>query len=108
MSGVRRSAEDPDPNREQSIRGRCYPSRYLAKKSTSKKKNQRDGAQVYKEQSQVDTRLTLAEDGQYEGIRCVSPGKFHVRGKPEWRHAIEHKMPGVGILAFIAFQWNIA
>jgi hypothetical protein len=56
----------------------------------------------------VDTRWALAEDGQYQGISSVSPGKFHVGGKPEWRDALEHKLPGVGILAFIAFQWNIA
>src|SRR5438105_6563613 len=48
----------------------------------------------------------LSKDRHDPGIGGISAGELHVVGKLIRRYALQHKLTGISIFAFIALQWN--
>ena len=55
----------------------------------------------------MHSRGRLTEKSHDQSVGRINAREFHVVSQLIWRNSLEKKLAGVGILAFVALEWNL-
>src|ERR1700689_4757772 len=73
-----------------------------------KQDDEKSGGGIHDEKAAMNPRGSFAEHSEHAGIRRISAGEFHIVSELIGRYSLEKQLAGVGVLALIAFERQVA